>query len=71
MTHHGCSGQPNCQHEMMMKNWHHGMQGGFCCPQAMDKGMCSKKPGCMSHDSMMKCCPKHPGSDSTKMPVSK
>jgi hypothetical protein len=54
-----------------MKNCNPGMQGGFCCPQAMDKRMCSKKPGCMSHDSMMKCCTKRMEGDSTKMPVQK
>jgi hypothetical protein len=71
MTHHGCPGQPNCQHEMMMKNCNHGMQGGFCCPPDMCKGMCCKKQECMSHDSMMKVCPKHMKGDSIKMPVLK
>jgi hypothetical protein len=71
MTHHGFPCRPNCQHEMMMKDWNHGMHGGFCCPPSMDKGMCCKKPGCMSHDSMMKVCPKHMEGDSTKMPVHK
>jgi hypothetical protein len=37
----------------------------------MEKGMCSKKPGCMAHDSMMKYCPKHMQGDSAKMPVHK
>jgi hypothetical protein len=71
MTHHGFPCQHNCQHEMMMKDCNHGMQPGFCCPQGMEKGMCSKKPGCMPHDSMMKCCAKHMEGDSAKMPVLK
>ena len=71
MTHHGFTCQPNCQHEMVMKNCNHGMQGGLCCPQGMDKGMCPKRPGCMSHDSIMKCCSKHMEGDSAKMPVPK
>ena len=58
MTHHGFPGHHNYQHEMMMKGWNHGMQGRFCCPPGMDKGMCFKRPGCMSHDSLMKSCPK-------------
>jgi hypothetical protein len=71
MTHHGLTGQHNCQHEMMMKDCNHSMQGGFCCPKGMDKGMCSRRPVCMSHDSTMKCCAKHMGGDSAKMPVPK
>ena len=71
MKHHGCTGQPNCQHEMMMKDCNHGMMGGFCCPKGMNKGMCSKRPGCMSQDSMMKGCRGHMESDSTKMPEPK
>ena len=71
MTHHCFARHNNCQHEMMMKDWHHGMHGGFCCPEGMDKGMCSKNPGCMPHDCMMKCCPKHMGGDSCKMAVPK
>ena len=71
MSHHGCPGQHNCQHEMMMKDCNHGMHGGFCCPEGMDKGMCSKDPGCMPHDSAMKCCPEHMEGDSAKMPVQK
>ena len=71
MTHRGCTGQPNCRHEMMMKDCDHGMQGEFCCPQGMDKGMCSKRPGCMSHDSTMKGCPGHMEGDSAAMPVPK
>ena len=70
MAHHGCPGQPCCQHEMMMKNWHHGMPG-CCSPFGMDKNMCPQKPGCMPHDSMMKGCCKHMGADSLKMPVPK
>ena len=70
MTHHGCLGHPNCRYEMMMKDCNQGMHG-CCCPQCMDKGMCSMKPGCMPHDSMMKCCPKHVVGDTTKMPVPK
>jgi len=71
MTHHGCPLHQNCQNEMMMKGCNPGMHAGFCCPQGMEKGMCSKGPGCMSQDSMMKCCPKHMAGDSTKMPVMK
>jgi hypothetical protein len=67
MTHRGFPGHPNCQHEIMMKDRNHGMQGGFGCPQGMDRGMCSKRPGCMPNDSTMKCCPKHMECDSTKM----
>jgi len=70
MTHHGFACHHNCQHEMMMKECNHGMQGDFCCPPGPG-GMCCKKPGGMPHDSMMKCCPKHMGGDSTKMPVPK
>jgi hypothetical protein len=47
------------------------MHGSFCCPQCMDGGMCSKNPGCMPHDSLMKCCPKNMKCDSTRMPVQK
>jgi hypothetical protein len=71
MKHHCFPGQHKCQHEMMMKDCNHGTQGGFCCPKGMDNGMCSKKPGCMPHDSTMKCCPNQMQCDSTKMPVSK
>jgi hypothetical protein len=68
MTHQNCSGQPKFHHGMMMKKWHHEMEGIGCCREGMDKGMCSEKPGCMPHDSMMKCCPKHMEGDSVKMP---
>ena len=71
MRHHCFDRHHNCQHEMMMKDCNNGMQHGFCCPQYMDKGMCSKMPGCMSHDSMMKGCPRHMEGDSIKMPVPK
>jgi hypothetical protein len=71
LVHHGFIGKPNCQQEMMMKGCDHGMQGGICCPEGMDKGMCSPKPGCMSHDSMMKCCSKKMAGDSTKIPAPK
>ena len=37
MTHHGFPGQPNCQHEMMMKNCNHEMQGGFAVHKAWTK----------------------------------
>ena len=67
MTHHCFTGQPNCQHEMMMKNCNHGMQGNVCCPQGMDKGMCSPKACCMPHDSTMKGCPRHMEVDSAKI----
>ncbi|MEI7492719.1 MAG: hypothetical protein WCK92_15060 [Bacteroidota bacterium] len=87
LTHHGCRGHHNCRHEMMMKECGpgmmkecgpgmmkecgFGMHDGLCCPKGMGKGMCSEKPGCSSHDSMMKCCPKHMGGDSAKMQVPK
>jgi hypothetical protein len=85
MTHHGFTGQHDCQSEMMMKDCDHGMKGCCCCPEGMYKEMCSKKPGCMSHDSTMegcskhmescakhmKGCPKHMEGDSTKMPEPK
>ncbi|MCX6246224.1 MAG: hypothetical protein NTW10_00685 [Bacteroidetes bacterium] len=66
MKHH-CSGdQPGCPHEMMMKECTHGGHAGFCSPEGMGKGMCPKQPGCMQHDSAMKCCPKQMKCDSTK-----
>ena len=71
MTHHGFTGQPNCQNEMMMKDCDHGMEGSGCCPQGMDKGMCSKKPGCRSHDSELKGCPEHMEGDSAKILIPK
>jgi hypothetical protein len=71
MTRHGCTDQPKCNTEMMMKDCNHGMQGGSCCPQGMDKGMCFKKRGCMPHDSTMKGCPEHMQGDSAKMQVPK
>jgi hypothetical protein len=71
MAHHGLPCQNNCQQEMMMKGGHPGMPGAFCCPKGMDRGMCSGKPGCMPHDSMMKCCQKKMVCDSTKMPAPK
>jgi hypothetical protein len=83
MTHHGCIGQTGCQHEMMMKDCGHGMQGagccsqgmgmqgGGCCMKGMGKGMCARMPGCMSHDSTMKCCGNHMDRDTTKMMGSK
>ena len=57
MKHHGFGRHHNCQHEMMMKDCNHGMQGGFCCPKGMDQERCSEKTACMSHEGMMKCCP--------------
>ncbi len=57
MKHHCCGTQNNCKQEMMMKNCNHGMQGGFCSPKGMNQDMCSGKPGCMSHERLMKCCP--------------
>ena|ERR1035438_4617723 len=71
MRHNCFSGHPNYQHEMMMKNWHHGMWGGRYFPQGTDKGTYSNRPGWMSHDSLMKCCPKQMKGDSTKMSVPK
>jgi hypothetical protein len=82
ISHHGCPGQHNCQHEMMMKDCNHGMQGRSCCPpgmdkggscgpKGMDKGMCPQKPGCMESDSVMKSCPKHMSGDSAKIQVLK
>jgi hypothetical protein len=69
MTHHGFPGHHNCRYEMMMKKCNHEMHGGFCCPEGMDKKMCWREQGCMSHDSMMKCCPGHMECDSTETPV--
>jgi hypothetical protein len=69
MKHHGFNCHHNGQHEMMMKNCGHGMQGGLCCPKGMGKGMCSEKPVCSPGDSTMKCCPKHTEGDSSKMQV--
>jgi len=57
MKHHGFGRHQNCQHDMMMKDCNHGMQGGFCCPKGMDQERCSEKPANMSHEGMMKCCP--------------
>jgi len=82
ITQHGFPGQPNFQQEMMMKNFHPGMHGGFCCPPGMDKGvpccppgmdqrMCPGRPGCIMRDSTMKCCPGHTKCDSVKMPAQK
>ena len=71
MKHHGFPCHSNCRHEMMMKDCNPVMHSGFCCPQGMNKGMCSKRLECMSHDSTMKCCPKHTECDSTKMLQSK
>jgi hypothetical protein len=71
MTHHGFPGQPNCRHEMMMKECDHGMQPGLGCPKDMEHGMCGKMRCCMPHDSLMKCCTKHMVLDSAKMPVQK
>jgi hypothetical protein len=70
-AHHGFPCQQN-RCEMMMKGPGPEMHGCFCCPPGMDKGMCCKGPGPMSHDSMMKCCPKHMMKcDSVKPPAPK
>jgi len=69
MTHHGCPGKHDCRHEMMMKGCNPGMHHGLCCPEGMGREMCPKGPGCMPHDSIMKCCPGHMPGDSAKMPV--
>jgi hypothetical protein len=71
MSHNGMPCNQNCRQEMMMKGGHHGMHGGMCCPEGMDKGMCPPMHGCMPHDSMMKCCPKGMHGDTTKMMVPK
>jgi hypothetical protein len=71
LAHHCYPGQNNCRQEMMMKECNHGMHGDFCCPPGMHKGMCPERPGCMPHDSMMKCCPKQMEGDSCKMHVLK
>jgi hypothetical protein len=70
VAHHGMPCHNNCQHEMMMKECMPGMHGP-CCTMGMDKRMCGGKPGCMPHDSLMKCCAKHMPVDSVKMPVQK
>ena len=77
MTHPGFCGKDGCRQEMMMKNHdrmkncNHEMMGPGCCKPGMDKGMCSKGPGCMPHDSTMKCCPKRMECDSSKMKAPK
>jgi len=70
IAHHGFTCHPD-QQEMMMKDFHHGMPGGFCCPKEMDKGKCCEKPGCKMHDSLMKCCAKPMVMDTVKMPMKK
>ncbi len=71
MKHHCCGSQNDFRHEMMRKDCHQDMQGGLCCPQGMEKEMRSQKPGCISTDSMMKCCPKHVAFDTAQIPQSK
>ena len=68
MTHHGFPCQQN-RCEIMMKGPCQEMHGCCCCPPGMDKGM--KGPGCMLHDSTMKCCQKHMAGDSIKVIVPK
>ena len=70
MTGHSSADRHGCRNEMMMKECGPGMHHSFCLP-GMNKGMCSKKPGCMPNDSTMKCCRKHMEGDSVKMPVQK
>jgi hypothetical protein len=68
MSHCCKPGQPECRREMMMKDFHPGMQDGKCCaPGMMSKGSCEKNEGCMKHDSAMKCCAGHPKADTAKM----
>jgi hypothetical protein len=69
--HHGFGRHHEGQHEMMMKDFNHGMPGGPCCPQGMDKQMCQKNPGCNPQECKMKCCPGHMEGDSAKIPVPK
>ena len=69
--HHGFGRHQDCRHEMMMKNCDHGMQGGPCCKQGMEKQMCPKEPGCNPQECKMKCCSRPMDADSTKMPVPK
>jgi hypothetical protein len=71
MTHRGCPGPMGFRHEMMMKKCGPGMHHPGCCMPGMERGMCTGKPGCMPHDSMMKCCPKHMMGDSVKMAAPK
>ena len=69
MIHHCKGDQPKCGHEMMMKGCAPGMHEGFGCP--MEKGMCAPKPGCMPHDTVMKCCQKHEEGVPAKAPEQK
>lgn len=57
MSHMHKMGPPEWRHEMMMKDFHHGM-----CPCGP-----MEKPCCMKHDSMMKSCCKHMVGDTTKV----
>lgn len=60
----GPMGPSQCQHEMMMKGWHHGMFDGKCCGPEMK--CCGPEMKCMKGDSMMKSCCKQPVGDSAK-----
>lgn len=60
----GPMGPHQCQHEMMMKGWHHGMFDGKCCGPEMK--CCGPEMKCMKGDSMMKSCCKQPVGDSAK-----
>jgi hypothetical protein len=87
IKHHGFPGKHCFRHEMKMGRAHPFMQKGLCCPggmkdslccpggmpkeMCMHKGMCMQKPGCMMHDSLMICCPKHMKGDSVTMIIKK
>jgi hypothetical protein len=68
----GPMGPQQCQHEMMMKGWHHGMFDGKCCGPEMkcccgpEMKCCGPDMKCMKGDSMMKSCCKQPVGDSAK-----
>jgi hypothetical protein len=69
MTRHCCNGKPECKREIMIQKFGPGMMHGACCPEGMGRGMCAKMPGCMQHDSTMKCCPKHMKCDTVNVEV--
>jgi len=66
ISHDGLPFRPDIRHEMMPGPGHPGMHG-FCCPPPPGHGMFPGKPGCMMHDSTMKCCPGHMQGDTARM----
>jgi hypothetical protein len=59
MKHHCMSGESGCQKEIMIKEFHGGMNNSSCCPADMCKKHCEGKECCMKHDSIIKSCPDH------------